>query len=139
DLTDYARVVAKGVYPGVDVAYYGNSSRALEYDFLVGPGADPSAIRLKWEGAAGLSLDEQGDLLVSTAGGTLVQQAPLAYQDGAPGQVRATVTAGYTLLPGGDVGISLGAYDAGRPLVVDPVIAFSSYLGGSGDDKAYAV
>jgi hypothetical protein len=127
----YASVRYADVYPGVDLVYYGRP-RELEYDFVVAPGADPGRIALAIAGAERLELDAAGELLVHTAAGLLRQPRPVAYQeiDGA----RRTVSAGYALDGDGHVGFRLGAYDASQRLVIDPVLAWSTYLGGSNEE-----
>ena len=107
---------------------------------MVAPGADPSAIKLHVTGASGLSTDAQGELLIQTGGGTLVQSAPVLTQAAASaGAAPQTISGGAVLLPGGDVGFRVGAYDTTKPLTIDPVIQYSAYLGGSGSDQAFAV
>jgi hypothetical protein len=137
DVPQLAQVTYQNIYPGIDLTYYGNSQHQLEYDFVVAPGADPSAIHLNIQGAQGLSVDGQGNLVIQTDGGTLVQQSPTLYQtvDG----VRHNVAGAAVLNADGSVSFRPGAYDPSRPLDIDPVLAFSTYLGGSGDDKAYGV
>lgn len=127
----YAKVRYEGVYPGVDLVYYGRP-RELEYDFVVAEGADPARIAVRLEGAEQLELDAAGDLLVHTAAGLLRQPRPVAYQevDGA----RRTVSADYALGADGRIGFRLGAYDRARPLVIDPILAWSTYLGGSDEE-----
>ncbi len=140
NVPQYGAVVERGVYPGIDVVWHSAPGRQLEYDFVVAPGADPSAIRLHIDGATGLSTDAQGDLLIQTVGGTLVQRAPVLTQAGATAGAAARPVAGSaTLLANGDLGFQAGAYDKSKPLTIDPVIQYSSYLGGSGDDRAWAV
>ncbi len=136
DVPNFARAVLSNVYPGIDVAFYGTNSRTLEYEFIVHAGASPSAIQLNWEGVSGLSTDQQGNLDLQTADGALVEQAPVVYQAGAAG-ARQSVTVSTVLNPGGTVGFQVGSYDATKDLVIDPVLAFSTYLGGSGNDYAY--
>ena len=127
------------VYPGVDLVYYGNAQR-LEYDFVVAPGGDPDAIRLAFEGADGLALDGEGNLRVRTTVGTIVQQAPMIYQIIAGvkhkvgGRYRLVAPRGKETLP--LVGFELAEYDTQQPLVIDPVLWFSTFLGGSGSDEA---
>ena len=132
----FARVAYRGLYPGVDVLFYGNEGQ-VEYDVVVAPGADPSAVRLDVSGAGGAAVDSRGDLVLEGAAGRVTMRRPYVYQeaDGA----RQTVAAEYALLAGGEVGFRVGAYDASRPLVIDPVLAYSTYLGGSGFDQAYNV
>ena len=138
----YSRVRQPEVYPGVDVVYYGTPD-GLEYDFVVAPGADPHRIALSIdasgvgrgtggrEAAATLALDDRGDLLIQTAGGVLRQRRPFAYQDIAG--TRGAVAASYVLRRDGRVGFALGAYDPAHTLTIDPVLVFSTYLGGPGD------
>jgi uncharacterized protein (TIGR03437 family) len=125
----YAKVRYPSVYPGVDLIYYGNQ-RQLEYDFLVAPGADPKPIRLQFAGANGLRLGADGDLVVTASNGALVFHKPVVYQlvDGQ----RKTVVGSFALLARHTVGFRLGNYDHAKPLVIDPVLVYSTYLGGSG-------
>lgn len=131
DLPTYARVAYRDVYPGVDVVYYGAQGQ-LEYDFVVAPGADPTAVRLGYAGAESLRLDAAGNLVLALAGGEVVQHAPVIYQERAG--VRVPVPGGYTLTAAGEVAFTIPVYDAGRPLVIDPVLVYSTYLGGTGFD-----
>jgi hypothetical protein len=131
DVSGYSRVVCKRVYRGVDLVYYGNG-RELEYDFKVAPEANPAMIGIRYEGARKLSIDAAGDLVIATTGGELRQRRPLAYQETA-GE-RRSVAARYVLRGANQVSMKLGAYDHKRPLVIDPVIAYSTYLGSSGSD-----
>lgn len=132
NIPTFGRVAYQAVYPGIDVAYYGTGSQ-LEYDFTVAPGADPHAIRLGIEGANSIRLDEGGDLIISAGLGAITQQAPRLYQevDGA----RRSVAGGF-VLTGNEVGFAVGPYDSSRPLVIDPTLAYASYLGGVGNDQA---
>jgi hypothetical protein len=130
NIPTFSRVTSQGVYPGVDVTYYGNGKQ-LEYDFVVQPGADPGAIRLSLTGADRLLVDARGDLLIRTAAGVVRQERPIAYQE-IDGR-REPVSAAYEL-DGQSVAFQLGQFDAEHPLVIDPLMNFSTYLGGSGDD-----
>jgi hypothetical protein len=132
DIPNYARVEARGVYPGVDLIYYGNQS-PLEYDFHVAPGADPGAIRLSFPGAESATIDDRGNLVLETVGGVVVQQAPVLYQESAG--VRQPVSGHYVLEREGRVGFAMGSYDQSRPLVIDPILSYSTYLGGSSSDS----
>ncbi|HEY9284551.1 MAG TPA: hypothetical protein VIP46_13930, partial [Pyrinomonadaceae bacterium] len=133
----FARVGYGGVYPGVDLVYYGNGRR-LEYDFLVAPGADPRRIALEFDGAEDLRLDANGDLVLRAAGGgELRQHRPVSYQ--LIGGERREVESRYALSGDNRVAFELGDYDARHPLVIDPVISYSTYLGGTGFDEALAV
>jgi len=127
----YARVHYREIYPGIDLVYYGNQRR-LEYDFVVAPGADPKKIVLGFEGADELEIDAQGELVLRTAGGDLRQHKPVIYQeiDGA----RREIDGGYIRKGAKRVGFEIAAYDRGRPLVVDPALSYSTYLGGNSFD-----
>lgn len=124
DVPQYARVRSTGAYPGIDLVYYGNAGQ-LEYDFVVAPGADPARIRMQYEGARKLELNRDGDLVIRTAAGELVQQQPVAYQDIA-GR-RNAVPAKYRL-KNSTLTIALGAYDRSRELVIDPLLAYRVYV-----------
>lgn len=127
----YQRVQYKAVYPGIDVIYYGHQGR-LEYDFQVAPHADPSRIRLHFEGAGNARLDASGDLVFDRAGDAFRQHQPVAYQE--RGGIRASVESRYRLLSGGDAALELGSYDASLPLVIDPTLSYATYLGGAGNE-----
>jgi hypothetical protein len=116
-------VSSRDIYPGVDLVYYG-TPRRLEYDFVVAPGADPDQIALAFDGVERLEVDGGGSLVAHTAAGELRQPRPVVYQerDGS----RRRVAAGYVIDCEGSVRIRLGAYDPSRPLVIDPVLSFST-------------
>jgi hypothetical protein len=137
-IANYGRVRYRGVYPGVDVVYYGSANR-LEYDFVLDAGADPRAIRLEFRGAQSLHITQGGDLAVETAAGTLIQQRPAIYQEDAATAARQVVAGRYVLLSGNQVGVRLERYDRKRKLVIDPVIVYSTYMGGSASDQINAV
>ena len=126
----YAKVKYEAVYPGVDLLYYGNQ-RQLEYDLVLAPGADPHALTLSFEGADRLEIDPRGELVVHTAGGDLRMHKPLIYQK-AEG-VRQPIGGGYVRKNERQVGFQVAAYERARPLVIDPVLVYSTYLGGSDD------
>jgi hypothetical protein len=132
----FAKVAQQGVYPGIDIVYYGHGGQ-LEYDVVVAPGADAGAVRLGVDGATGLGLQDNGDLVIDTAAGALTQRRPVAYQDS--GGVRVPVAAEYVLRGADEVGLRLGAYDRSVPLVIDPVLSYSTYLGGTGFDSVQHV
>ena len=132
----YSRVKYEGVYPGVDLVYYGNR-RQLEYDFNVAAGADPSVIRLAFEGARRVEIDGRGDLLLRTPGGLLSMKRPVAYQEREG--VRREVASRYAVRGRDGVGFQLGEYDRTLPLVIDPVLVYSTLAGGTGDDAARAI
>jgi len=132
----YRRVAYRGVYPGVDLVYYGTAGR-LEYDWELAPGVDPRLIQLQVGGTQGLRLDRRGALELPTSLGTLRQALPVVYQvvDGR----RRDIGARYALTGTDRVGFDVGAYDPSQPLIIDPVLGYSTYLGGSGYDAGYGV
>ena len=136
NIPSYARVRYAQVYPGIDMVYYGDQRR-LEYDFVVAPGVDPNVIQIDFKGIANYEIDYAGDLVLHTAQGDIRQSKPVAYQEA--NGVKEEVLANYVPNSIGRVGIQLGAYDSSRPLIIDPVLAYSTYLGGSGFDQGYAI
>ena len=136
NISNYRKVAERGVYPGIDLVYYG-TQRQLEYDFVVEPGADPRAIQLAIEGQKKLRINARGELVASVEGGEVRVKRPVAYQD-MDGDKQA-VTAKYVLRNDGGVGFQLGEYDPSRSLVIDPILSYSTYLGGSNIDGAYAI
>ena len=123
----------RDVYPGVDLVYYGKDQQ-LEYDFVVAPGVDPASIRLAYEGAQSIETDAQGDLVLHTEGGDVRQHKPVVYQevDGA----RREIPSRYVLKDQQRVGFHVDAYDTNKPLIIDPVLIYSTLLGGSGSEEA---
>ena len=137
NISAYKRVKYENVYPGIDLVYYGNQ-RELEYDFLVAPRVDPTQIRLSFKGATKLEVDEAGDLLLHTADGALLKQKkPVLYQE-INGE-RREVEGDYMLSGANEVGFKVGAYDSSRMLVIDPVLVYATYFGGSGVDESYGI
>ena len=132
----FRRVVQRSVYPGIDVVYYGQQ-RELEYDFVVAPGADPGDIRFNIQGAENLRIDSAGDLLVAVQGGELRMHKPVVYQQVA--QVRQPVSGGFVLTGDREVGFRLASYNPAQPVVIDPTLSYSTYLGGSDIDVARGV
>src|SRR2546426_1585846 len=130
----YAKVEYRGIYPGVNLVYYGNQ-RQLEHDFVVSPGADPKAITLAFEGMDGVAIDGLGDLVLRADGGGVRLRKPFVYQE-QDGQ-RAVIPTRYVLKAERQVAFEVAAYDATKPLIIDPVLAYSTYLGGSGGDQGF--
>src|SRR5262249_20089038 len=85
DVSNYATVLGRGLFPNIDLVLHARSDRSFEYDFRLRAGADVAAIRMRWEGLQSVSLDEQGRLLLQTGGGTVIQEAPIIYQEGQAG------------------------------------------------------
>jgi len=128
----YARAKVAGLYPGIDLVYYGNQ-RQLEYDFLVAPHADPRAVRLRFDGQSALWIDGSGDLIVTAREGNVRFHKPSVYQS-TPNRTR--VDGQYVLLAPNEVGFKVACYAKSRPLIIDPVLTISTYLAGSASETA---
>ncbi len=127
----YSRIRYRNVYPGVDLVYYGNNHR-VEYDFDLAAGADATRIQFSVKGADALTVDAAGNLVLTKGGGVLRFQTPILYQE--IKGVRTRVPGTYVLRDSTHVGFEVGAYDTSKPLVIDPVLIYSTFLGGSNDD-----
>jgi beta-propeller repeat-containing protein len=144
NIPTYAKVREEDVYPGVDLVYYGNQGQ-LEYDFVVRPGSDPSAIKLAVGSAPSLvKIDAEGDLVAQADGGEVRFQKPVIYQPVSSGAAqkateRILVDGYYTLNGQKEVAFAIGDYDRTRPLVIDPVLAYSTFLSGSGFNWGNAI
>jgi hypothetical protein len=136
DIPSYEAVRYQGIYPGVDVLFYGRQQR-LEYDFIVAPGADPKAIALSIAGARKLEINSQGDVLMSVAGGKVALQKPVVYQE-VNGQ-RREIAGNYTIANDHEVRFAVAAYDHAQPLTIDPILNYSTYVGGAGTDLALGI
>jgi uncharacterized protein (TIGR03437 family) len=128
----YAKIRYRRIYEGIDLVYYGNQ-RQIESDFVVQPGADPSQIRLSFDGCKKLEINSGGELVLRTSAGELRLARPRVYQ--ASDGERHDVAGGYVLLGSHTAGFTLGDYDRRLALVIDPVV-YASLLGGSGEDAA---
>jgi uncharacterized repeat protein (TIGR01451 family) len=135
NIPTYSQVKYSNAYPGIDVLYHGNQQQ-LEYDFLIAPGAPPRRIKLAFAGARKISIAANGDLILETAAGDVRQQKPIAYQE-FNGE-RRDVTVNYKL-KGNQVTFETGAYDTRRPLIIDPVIVYSSFLGGANSEQGLGI
>jgi len=123
----YARLKYRDVYPGVDWVHYGNQ-RQFEHDFVVRPGANPEVIRLAVEGTDRVRLEESGDLLLVAGGGEIRLQRPDVYQES--NRIRTALPGEYVVKPGGEIGFKVASFDHSLPLVVDPVLKYTTRLGG---------
>ncbi len=133
NIPHYARVRYRDVYPGVDVVYYGTTRRELEYDFVVAPGADHEAIALIFEGVERVEVDDGGDLRVGMGSDEIRFRQPLVYQEHSG--TRRIIPAGYVLKGARQVGFEVAHYDVSQRLVIDPVMTYSTFLGGTGNDR----
>jgi Beta-propeller repeat len=136
NIPNYSKVEYQNVYAGINLVYYGNQQQ-LEYEYQLAPGADPSQIRFAVQGAERLSIDAKGDLVLHTAIGDVLEHAPVIYQEIAGVQKR--VSGQFVLLGNNEVGFQVGSYDATLPLVIDPVLSYSTYLGGNNFDGANGI
>lgn len=132
NLPTYGKVRYKNIYSGIDLVYYGNQQQ-LEYDFAVAPGADPRQIQFEIKGASQINLDQQGELVLNVDGATLHFKNPIVYQE-SDGH-RVPVVGGYAIKDSSHIGFQISDFDSSMPLVIDPVLVYSTYLGGSGTDQ----
>ncbi|MGA2593527.1 MAG: SBBP repeat-containing protein [Bryobacteraceae bacterium] len=123
---NYARVRYRQLYPGVDLVFYGNQGQ-LEYDLVVAPGADPRAIKLHFDGVDRLSLDSAGNLVLGAGTGEIRQHRPIVYQEREG--VRQPVDGSYVIQSHNRVAFAVARYDTRKPLIIDPVLTFATYLG----------
>lgn len=136
NVPNYSRVMYQNAYPGLDVVFYGKG-RQLEYDFIVAPGASLKPIKLAFDGARRVRLDESGDLVIETSAGEIRQRKPAIYQQ--VGAKRIAISGGYVITGDREVAFEVGAYDRTLALVIDPVLVYSTSIGGIYNDNANAV
>ncbi|MCG3157757.1 MAG: hypothetical protein DKINENOH_04393 [bacterium] len=146
NVATYAKIKYHAIYPGVDLVYYGNQQE-LEYDFIVAPGADPAAIKLGFAGVDKLEVDSQGDLVMHVADAQVRMHKPIIYQE--QEGIRQEISGGYKLLVSAadddegnglpHAGFHVEAYDMSAPLVIDPILIYSTFLGGSDQDISNAI
>ena len=136
DVPLYGAVRYRELYPGIDMVY-GGLRRSLKSEFVVSPGADPSQIRMRYVGAGTLRLDLDGSLVIPVDGRELREAAPTIYQD--RGGRRIAIEGRFSLANDGTAGFIIGQYDRDRTLVIDPVLSYSTLLGGSNSDAALAI
>ncbi len=136
DISNYDRVRYQNVYDGIDVVYYGNQNQ-LEYDFVVSPNTDLRSIALEFKGAKKFKIDASGDLVFKFSSCEIRQHKPIAYQeiDG----TRREIAAHYAIqnpkskIQNQKIGFEVAEYDHTKPLVIDPILSYSTYLGGGAD------
>src|SRR5204863_5371270 len=132
----FSRIQVEDVYPGIQLAHYGNQ-RQWEYDFVVAPGTDPGIIRFRICGADQIEIDTQGDLVLSLGSDQIRQRKPVIYQ--IDHDVRKQIQGGYRFKDKETVAFEIGSYNHELPLIIDPVLSYSSFLGGLGNDAARAI
>lgn len=136
NIPSYAKARYKSLYNGIDAVFYGDQ-RQLEYDFVVAAGADPKIIRMAFEGVTHSRIDARGDLVLRIAGGEVRQRKPVIYQE--VGGVRRYVEGGYRFLNHREIGFEIEKYDTSLSLIIDPILIYSSYLGGGVDEFGYGI
>jgi hypothetical protein len=132
----YARVRYRQLYPGIDLVFYGNN-RQLEYDLVVAPGADPERIKLAVDGTEEIRIAENGNLLLKTAQGEVIQEKPKIYQR--KGARLVAVSGNYVITGRNQVGFRLGTYDRRAAVVIDPVMRYATFLGGNNIDEGRGI
>ncbi len=136
NIAHYGKVQYSAVYPGIDLVYYGNQGR-LEYDWIVAPGGNPQNIKFRVAGASRLEIDRQGNLVLHTQKGVLRQHRPIVYQE--INGHKKVIAGSYVLLGKQEVGFKVATYEPSQRLVIDPVLSYSTYLGGSSGDIGRAL
>ena len=132
----YAVITYHYLYSGIDLIYSGKQGR-LKSEFVVAPSVDPTAITMVYSGASQMYVREDGALVLETPIGELVEEAPVIYQ--MIDEERVTVEGGYRLLGNGQVAFALGDYVPTQPLIIDPALVYSTYLGGIDDDQCWDI
>jgi hypothetical protein len=125
DIPLYSKVKYSGVYDGIDLVYYGNQQQ-LEYDFVLQPNADPQNIKIRFNGAEKVSIDESGELILSASGGDVRWHKPVSYQE--TDGIREEVASRYVLNDKNEIGFELGEYDRSKSLTIDPTLGYSTYF-----------
>ena len=141
NVPNYGKVQYENIYPGVDLVYYGNQTH-LEYDFVIAPGVDPRQINLAFEGQPNLQrprLDANGELVLNVDGREVRFHKPFVHQPASKPGVQTSIEGRYVLRADNQVGFEVGQYDRSKTLVIDPVLVYSSYLGGNDYDQGYGI
>ncbi len=136
DVPNYTAVMYQEIYDGIDLKYYGNG-RQMEYDFIVSPGADFSQIKIQYEGAESISTNANGDLVIKTNWGEVIEKRPVIYQQ--ENNTRIPVDGRYLITGANSFGFELSGYNSALPVIIDPVLVYSTYLGGRFLDDGYGI
>ncbi len=137
EIKTYGKVKYADIYPGIDLVYYGNQKK-LEYDFIVSPGATPNNIKLSYSGITDLNIDKKGQLILHTSEGNITQLAPFIYQ--IVNGIKQKIDGKYVLYEDGKtIGFNVLSYDVTKPLIIDPVLVYSTFLGGVNNDFGWAI
>jgi hypothetical protein len=136
DVPSFDRARYRNLYPAIDLVFYGNQEK-LEYDFVVAPGGDPKHIRLRFSGEDAVRIDAQGNLVLRAGGTDMIQSAPVIYQE--HNGTRRQIAGRYVKANRREFGFAVADYDRAKTLYIDPVLTFSSFLGGNADTFAKGV
>jgi hypothetical protein len=132
----FSKIRVEEIYPGVNLIYYGNQQQ-LEYDFTIAPETNPNVIAIHFSGADKISVNARGELILALGKDEIRQPAPLVYQ--IAGGERKEISGGYKILDAQTVAFAVGKYNHALPLVIDPVLSYSTYFGGNSGDTASSV
>lgn len=132
----YAKVRYNGVYSGIDLVFYDQNGR-FKYDFIVHPGGKPEQIVFEITGAIKTELDSLGNLILITENGQVQLDAPFIYQES--DAEKAAIYGGYVLKENGQIGFQVVAYDPSKPLIIDPTLTYSTYIGGKFSDRGWSI
>ncbi|MCG3119198.1 MAG: hypothetical protein ALAOOOJD_01543 [bacterium] len=136
NVPNYAKIKYQEIYPGVDVVYYGNQQQ-LEYDFVIAPGTNPEVIAFGFEGANDLDFDDAGNLVIHVDDGEVSLHAPMIYQE--INGSKKVISGNYLRKSKNQIGFQVASYDENHSLVIDPILSYSTYLGGSGTEHAEGI
>jgi hypothetical protein len=136
DVPNYSSLTYKDIYPGIDLKYHGNG-KGMKYDFIVNPGADISQIRIRYDGVNILTVTSNGDLQADTRFGLIYENIPSIFQEN--GTRKTELVGRYTIIEPGVFGFEAENYNPNLPLVIDPEIVYSTYLGGNNNDYGYGI
>ena len=128
-IPQYGQVLYPDLYPGIDLLYYGKGNH-LEYDLVIAPGANPHTIEFQVHGAKRISLTEEGALQFETAVGDVRQDPPFIYQERAG--MKQEIPGSYSIHAGNRIGFTIGTYDPTRPLIIDPIVTYGTYVESDG-------
>src|SRR5580698_3656229 len=135
-LSTFGNVQVTELYPGINLVFHGNQ-RQLEYDFAIAPGANPNVIKMQFQGVDKISTTPSGDLVLKIGSSEVRQPKPEIYQTISGS--RKTIAGGYKILDSRTVAFEIAGYDHTRPLIIDPVLGYSTFFGGNVSDTAWVM
>ena len=135
-IPQYGRVTLKSIYAGIDLVYYGHDGQ-LEYDFVLSPGADPKLLSFRVTGADTIDLDDGGNLCLKVGGGTVELHKPTIYQE--ISGVRHEIGGEFNRRGDNEIGLAISEYDSAQPLVIDPVLSYSTLIGANNSTQVQGV